>query len=235
MTMAAVCTEPAVSFKRFDNYLAQRQRRAREMWREPEYAPAFSGVDSDEAAEVASLLMGMVGNGYPRYELCVHAFALRERGKMGPRTFGKFLQFAWVAGKSGSLFRVNGIPYCRVAYAFSLTEPRYLMEPEDYKRYLALPDIVELYRGGAGLSIRRLSNGMSWTSNLGCAAWFATVFHGLRKRTPVCVSATFRKSDVLMLCDGKEAEFVVRSGRARSVREVAVDQAMGDAWKGQRG
>jgi hypothetical protein len=65
-----------------------------------------------------------------------------------------------------------------------------------------------LYRGVAGRGRARRLRGMSWTSSLPCACWFATRFDFAH---PAVLSLTVNASDVLCYDDNRgEAEFIVR-------------------------
>ena len=112
-------------------------------------------------------ILGMVNSGWKMtwFKYCSQF--------MNQKDFGELLAYCWVQqenpNQDANVSRQEAVEYFREA------KKRYLMEPEDYKVYKSLPDVVTVYRGVAK---GRERYGLSWTANRDKAEWFQTRFKG---------------------------------------------------------
>jgi hypothetical protein len=93
-----------------------------------------------------------------------------------------------------------------------------VMEDDERAAYDFLPDVIEVFRGvGHGDA----AEGLSWTTNRDKAEWFARRFPGMEGRTPLMVSGTVSKADVLAHFLGRnEFEIVVFPDRVNDLTVV---------------
>jgi hypothetical protein len=82
-----------------------------------------------------------------------------------------------------------------------------VMEPEEREALAALPDLVQIYRGGH--HPKSLHRGFSWTTDRDEAVWFARRYQERRVRPPHVCKAMVRREDILAMFDTSEREVVV--------------------------
>jgi hypothetical protein len=137
-----------------------------------------------------------------------------------PLAQGKVLQDAWTTGKVGSI--LAGFLKTDVMRWFESASKMTLMTEAERAALAALPNIVTAYRGGAGVTSRKLAAGLSWTLDPDRASFFATKYLFRATGAPVVVRADFPKGAILAYLDARnEREIVVNWRRARGVTAVA--------------
>lgn len=95
------------------------------------------------------------------------------------------------------------VPVSQAARWFRSANKQALMNPEEYQKYLELPDIFTVYRG---VTPGHNPNGLSWTHNLDKAKWFANRFGKGYIRT-----GTVKKENVLAYFSRRGEEEIVVS------------------------
>lgn len=99
---------------------------------------------------------------------------------------------------------------------FDQVDRKKLMEAEEYKEYLALPDTLTVYRGTQ--SHKAKVRGMSWTLDKDKATWFANRWKTLNGKV---YQATIKKKDVYAYFTGRnEKEVVLNPKKLKGVKEV---------------
>ncbi len=92
---------------------------------------------------------------------------------LSQKDFSQILSSVWIqteAPHNDPNFRMNDL-----VNLFKGADPVFLMEQEDYGRFMALDDTLTVYRGVTTYNAKNL-RGLSWTLNPGTAAWFAHRF-----------------------------------------------------------
>ncbi|WP_281740653.1 hypothetical protein [Holdemanella biformis] len=87
---------------------------------------------------------------------------------MSSKDFSTYLADAWVSSENPS--QDANCSLGMLISWFEQADKKILMETEDYQVYVSLPDELRIYRG---VTLGREPNGLSWTSNLETAKWFA--------------------------------------------------------------
>jgi hypothetical protein len=114
------------------------------------------------------------------------------------------------------------VPRAILIGLFRLADPKRLSWIEHARPE---PPPTTLYRGVAGRGRARRVRGLSWTSALGCACWFALRY---RQPDPAVFAIPFAPCQVVMyLGDRSEDEYVTLVPKAQRLRRVALTpQAM---------
>ncbi len=193
-----------------------------------------SGNDGPEAAD-AAIHLCFHGNAALLRDFCLWCFGAYQglyAERIGQRAFTAVLRTAWLSGRAGSALTIARprLAYRFIECLFDAAKPGQLMKTDELKTYRELPDEVLAYRGCSGISIGKTKYGMSWTLDRSAAAWFAcrNARGGIQ---PCCVGAVIPKTAVLAYFN-MEKELVVRSGHARQVRQVAInEQREFPSWK----
>jgi hypothetical protein len=95
--------------------------------------------------------------------------------------------------------------------------PSRFMVGEDLDFYNALPNVITIYRGFAGVSDELGASGLCWTTNKECARWFAWRAGDYKKSPPRLIMAKVSKRDVLMSHDFED-EIVARPRSFKAVK-----------------
>lgn len=83
----------------------------------------------------------------------------------------------------------------------------HVMDDDDRRAFNDLPDKIDIYRGCIS---EQNEDGLSWTTNVKVAEFFAKRFAGLHDGDPIILCGTVDKSDVLFYSAGRnESEVVV--------------------------
>ena len=95
------------------------------------------------------------------------------------------------------------------------------MNESEYQRFLNLPKEVKIYRGGKNVTANKLKYGMSWTTDINQAAWFANRFV-FENDTPVVIEAIVKKENIFGYFD-YENEVIIRGGRVSKMKVSEID------------
>ena len=146
------------------------------------------------------------------------AFIKFARPYLGREDFSRILGSAWVTAEAP-----NQDPNFRKAGLLSLfrsADPEALMEPHEYEQFLALDEVVTVYRGVTPYNADNIK-ALSWTLQKQTAEWFAGRFG-----QEGCVyRAEIAKEHVLALFLGRsEAEVIVDPGHLRNIEAVQEEE-----------
>jgi len=155
--------------------------------------------------------------------LCLHSHHSPELGQLAglicgslrasPEVRGAVLRHALISGKMHSPLAIW--PRRDVVAWLELASPLTLMDDAERATLAALPDPVEAWRGGRGVTPRQSAAGLSWTLYPERARWFAARWP---PGSALVVRASFPKAAVLAYFgDSKERELVVNWRRARGL------------------
>jgi hypothetical protein len=122
-------------------------------------------------------------------------------------------------GKTKSL--LTNFPLNERIQMFELADPQHLMSASEYERFLALPEEVKIYRGGSGMTATKLKYGMSWTTDVDLAAWFADRFTHSRG-TPIVIEGIAKKQNILGSFD-YEDEIITIGARISKMKVLGID------------
>ena len=98
-------------------------------------------------------------------------FLKYARSALSKTDFSRLLGTAWTEEEMPN-DDIN-VSVFQAARWFRSANKQVLMNPEEYQKYLELPDIFTVYRG---VTPGHNPNGLSWTHNLDKAKWFANRF-----------------------------------------------------------
>lgn len=135
---------------------------------------------------------------------------------MSLKDFSTYLADAWVSSENPNQ-DVNCSIDMLISW-FQQADKKCLMGTEDYQVYTSMPDELRIYRG---VAIGREPNGLSWTSNLETAKWFAHRFDRDDK-TGYIETAIAKKEDVLAYFNTRGEDELVVNVRNLEI-EVMVD------------
>lgn len=99
------------------------------------------------------------------------------------------------------------VPLSEAVKWFRNSNKKILMDEEDFKVYESFPEKVKLYRG-----ITKFGNpyGLSWTTNLDTAKWFANRFNiNDRDNGNYVIEAEVNKEDILAYFSGRNENEVI--------------------------
>ena len=85
---------------------------------------------------------------------------------------------------------------------FQKADKKFLMNESDYKKFLALPDVITVYRG---VKATGKTKALSWTTELETAHWFASRF----KDDGYVCKAEIKKEDVFAYFNDREEHEVI--------------------------
>ena len=192
-----------------------------------------SGQGNKKARDAAFKLACRL-NTTGRLYFCVYAYRHMSIGNIHPAVFGAALEAAWTSGNLGNAFS-EWCPRPIYRHIVNMFEhagiENMTAAPGDKALFDTLPDEVTIYRGTSGISVGKARYGMSWTTDLGCAMWFATRW-GEDTRDPVCLKGAIQKDSILAAFNSRnEKEIVVPSGRVRQVKKVSIDRRLANTWK----
>ena len=104
---------------------------------------------------------------------------------------------------------------------FERADPQHLMSESEYQMFSNLPDGLKIYRGGINVAPKKLKYGMSWTTEINQAAWFANRYCS-KEDKPVVIEATVKKENVFG-CFDYENEVIIRGGRVSKMKVSEID------------
>lgn len=123
--------------------------------------------------------------------------------------FSKLLAAAWVDSENPNE-DVNVSIKTLISW-YKFVDKSVLMDSEDYKIYLSLPEKITVYRG---VKPGGNEKGLSWTRNIKQAKWFADRF----EKNGYVLSATIDKENVLAYFDTRgEEEIIVDTSKLEGV------------------
>lgn len=92
-----------------------------------------------------------------------------------------------------------------------------------------LPNIVRVWRGGSGKSLKQLSDGLAWTTDRDVACWFAMRF-GHLYGSPIVISAEVKKTEISLYTNTcNESEVVLFNIATPNIDGDVSDWAEGHA------
>ena len=128
---------------------------------------------------------------------------------LSPKDYAELASFIWTDCEFPSSQRV--ITKNQWIKIFRTADKKYLMSSQELEYIDKLPDEFPIYRGvntSDANGLFGMGTGLSWTTNLQKAAWFAKRFN-LKEQTVLKIEH-FKKTDVLAYFDGRgEDEIVV--------------------------
>jgi len=164
-------------------------------------------LDEIEKQEAATNLFSALDD-ESRVGYCYWSFLECKNNQISRAVWSKILIAGHQEGKLGSL--LSALKQSVVIRMFKLAEASYLMEEQEYRRFLNLPNEFTIYRGGAGVSVDKLKNGICWTTNIDQAAWFADRFSEI-KGEGVVIEATVKKENIFGCFDYEDEVIVHKS------------------------
>lgn len=90
---------------------------------------------------------------------------------MGEKDYGEILNMCWTTEEFNS--NNPDVTKKEMVSLFKKANKQYLMEEDDYKTYLELPDKITIYRG---VRSPKYKKGLAWSLDKDIATWFATRF-----------------------------------------------------------
>lgn len=128
-------------------------------------------------------------------------FLKYARSALSKNDFSHLLGTAWTEEETPN--DDANVSVFQAARWFRSANKQLLMNPEEYLKYLELPDVFTVYRG---VTPGHNPNGLSWTHNLDKAKWFANRFGKGYIRT-----GTAKKEDILAYFSRRGEEEIVVS------------------------
>jgi hypothetical protein len=180
-------------------------------------ARIFAGESEPEVVEALKSLV--CDHSHHDYEtLASLCMVLGTSPKVSPTVLGTALSEIMPGGKMYSGVRL--VPRALVIDMLKRAAPATLMpREEDRVVFNALPDMVEAWRGGTGITARRAAVGFSWTIDPKVAHWFARRWKG--HHDSMVIKAIFPKSAIFAYWgDRKESELVINWRHARQLRPL---------------
>ena len=123
---------------------------------------------------------------------------------LGVEDYSESIAYTYRTGLTGHL---TAEEWCKM---FRKADKKYMMEPDDYKIYCELPDIVTAYRGSTvSGSVKDAARRLSWSLDKDHSTWFAErEYATFNKEHAVLMKAEIPKDKIFMYAD-KEHEVVV--------------------------
>lgn len=118
--------------------------------------------------------------------------------------FAKIWAFCWVSQENPNADK--NIPLRTAISIFRKADKKYLMEREDYERYSSFENNLLVYRG---VGLERVKNGLSWTTSLQKAEWFAHRFDACGKQGYVQKLVVKDRKNILAYFSTRSEEEVV--------------------------
>jgi len=185
-------------------------------------------IELDEQIEAAnSMFWALSDEGGERASFCWWAESACYRGTISTAVWSNILIDTHRRGKSGSLLSVFQLSQ-RIGM-FELAEPQHLMSKSEYLSFLNLPKELKIYRGGKNMTANKLKYGMSWTTDINQAAWFADRFV-FNNDIPVVIEAIVKKENIFGYFD-YENEVVIRGGKVSKMKVSEIDIKKASAEK----
>jgi hypothetical protein len=161
------------------------------------------------------IFMALKEKDYNRIIFSIHKpywipFIILMKNLLSNKDYSELLGESWV---STEYPMQNGLT--TMIYCFESADRKYLMNEEEYKIYLALPNTIKIYRG---IQAKAKVKALSWTLHLDKAKWFAKRFS---KNNPV-YEAEIEKKYVYAYFD-REDEIVVNPNYLKKLRKIKVE------------
>lgn len=118
--------------------------------------------------------------------------------------FAKLWAFCWVSQENPNADK--NVPLRTAISIFRKADKKYFMEPKDYERYSGFENDLVVYRG---VGLKRVKNGLSWTTSLQKAEWFAHRFDAYGKQGYVQELVVRDKKNILAYFSTRSEEEVV--------------------------
>lgn len=155
---------------------------------------------------------------HERVDFCLWAWAHKEL--LTKPIWSKILITTHQHGIGRSLLSAFSLPW-RIEM-FESANQEHLMDESEYRRFLDLPNELTVYRGGGGIGVTatKLKYGMSWTTDIDRAIWFANRFP--HRGEPLVVQANVKKENIFG-CFDYEDEIIVRAPRVSKLKVCEID------------
>lgn len=85
--------------------------------------------------------------------------------------FSELLSYFWIHSEHPN--EDPNLSRSRLLRMFKSADPKHLMDEAEYAKFLALPDLVQVYRGVTSKNKKDLEKALSWTLDPEIAKWFA--------------------------------------------------------------
>jgi hypothetical protein len=178
-------------------------------------ARIVAGEDTPELVEVALDLLCLFS--HHSGELGLLAGTLCKSLRVSPGVRGAVLRHALCGGKMHSPLAMY--PRSAVLAWLAVASPLTLMDDAERALLASLPDPIEAWRGGRGVTPRQAATGLSWTLDPDRARWFANRWS---PAPALMVRASFPKAAVLAYFDEpEERELIVNWRRARGLATIS--------------
>lgn len=122
---------------------------------------------------------------------------------MTKSTFSEYLEYCWVVEENPN-DDIN-CPISTIIKWFKEADKTILMDEDEYKIYITLPDNFEIYRG---VAVGRNPKGISWTNDFKMAEWFAHRYDRTDKKGYI-EKLTIKKEDVLAYFNSRNEKEIV--------------------------
>lgn len=145
------------------------------------------------------------------YKLTFLKYAMDDMSK---EDFSHYLADAWVVMENPNQDANCSIPF--IIKMFKQADKKILMVPEDYEKFINLPEEIEVYRG---VAVNRNPNGLSWTDNYEKAKWFANRFNK-EDKVGYVQKAIVKKKDVLAYFNTRNEQELVCDIRKTAIERL---------------
>lgn len=145
------------------------------------------------------------------YKLTFLKYAMDDMSK---EDFSHYLADAWVVMENPNQDANCPIPL--IIKMFKKADKKILMTPEDYEKFINLPDEIEVYRG---VAVNRNPKGISWTDNYEKAKWFANRFNN-ENEVGYIQKAIVKKENVLAYFNTRNEQELVCDIRKTAIERL---------------
>jgi hypothetical protein len=163
-----------------------------------------------------------------RVKLTLHFWELVAEKKVSQEVWGTILQKSWQRGKSGCLLLKAKLPPKIILEMFEYADLKTLMSDSgEYDRFSKLPEQTEIWRGTSKRSTHR-ENGLSWTTNILQAEWFA-YRNCSRNDQPILIHAITDRKNILAIFN-YENEVVINPITAKKLNIQSFKSLPSEDW-----
>lgn len=150
------------------------------------------------------------------YRIDALQIALRSGLRDNAAAMNELIQSTWIDSEN---IRQNQKAWIQIWS--SLDNPQQTMDPTDAAAFKKLPETIEIYRGVRNPHFNK--NGLSWTTDIAKAHWFAKRWSGAKDSMPLLLTGQVAKQKVFAHFTGRnESEIVVLPKFVRNKKEELV-------------
>ena len=145
------------------------------------------------------------------------------RNSLSEKDFASILSDAWIRTETPN--NDPNLSKKDLLSMFKSTDPRLLMDEDDYQRFMDLDDVVTVYRGVTSMNAKNIK-ALSWTLDRDTAEWFAYRFG----ENGTVYEAQIQKKYIYALFTGRnESEVIVDPKHLIAIAQVQITeyQSMG--------